>query len=146
MSLKPTPETSESQDPIILPLKSRLAPDPVSLSRRYLTLATPSSCRIVEVPKDVWAMILGLLDTAQDAISFGRVCSLFAIVLRSSSVWPRLLDKRFGAGLSVVLSQSRCILDSVQEKRLVDKEELRRARETFFRRARLEVGCLCLMC
>jgi hypothetical protein len=140
VSVEHPPSTSdEAENPVVLPLRFRLAPDPVTLSKRFLTLQQGSS-RIVEVPRDVWCIILGFLDTAEDAISFGRVCSLFAICLRCSQVWPRLLDLKFGAGLSTVLSQSRCILDSVHEKRVVDKEELRRARETFYRRARLEVG------
>ncbi len=137
VSLEPSPAEKEEEETVLLSLRQRLAPDPPVLSKRFLT-CTAQHTSIEQVPKDVWNLILGHLDCAEDAIAFGRVCQSFALVLRVSHVWPKLLDKRFGAGLSVVLSQSRCLLDSVHEKRLVDKEELKRAKETFYRRARLE--------
>ncbi len=92
-----------------------------------------------QVPKEVWDLVLGFLSSAEDAVNFGRTCLLFAHVLRASRVWPRLLDGRYGDGMSAVLAQSRAVLEAVQEHRRVETAELVAARETFYRRARLEM-------
>jgi hypothetical protein len=91
------------------------------------------------VPKEVWDLVLCFLSSAVDATAFGRACSLFSHVLRVSRVWPRLLDGRYGQGMSAVLAQSRAVLEAVQEHRRVETAELVAARETFYRRARLEM-------
>ncbi len=136
--------TEEVEEPKskLLPLGERLV-DPSQKpwpERRPLVPDKPcESFPAGRVPREVWDLVLCHVPALSDAVAFGRVCPLFASVLRTSRAWPQLLDGQHGEGMSTVLAQSRAVLEAVQSKRAIHSAELEEAKERFYRRARLEL-------